>query len=219
MAVALAALPVAPAAHAQAPGTAQPAGSPAPLLSPSADLQSALSQVQNTLASIEVRRWKASRGIRNQTRDNVDSIRQDMNQTLPGLLASADAAPESVPPSFAVYRNVDALYDVLLRVSAVANISAPRDDAEAIASALQQLEMARSRLGDAILRVSQHQEVQIREFRTAIRAAKAAAAAPPKEIVIDDGPVRSSRKRRVRREIHHKREEKRTAATPKSESR
>lgn len=218
MAVALAALSLAPTAQAQVPATSQPAGSPAPALSPSADLQSALSQVQNTLTVVEVRRWKASRGIRRQTRDNVVSIQQDMSQTLPGLLAAADAAPESVPQSFAVYRNVDALYDVLLRVSAVADFSAPRDDAEAIAGALQQLETARSRLGDAILRVSQHQELQIGEFRSAIQAARAAAAAPPKQIVIDDGPVRSSRKRRERKVIHHKREEKHAAGTPKSGS-
>ena len=211
-------LAVFPAAQAQVPGVSQPASSPSPVGSPSANLRQALSQVQNTTTNLEIRRWKVSRGVRRQTEDNVDSIQQDLTQALPGLLTTADAAPESVPPTFAVYRNVDALYDVLLRVSAIADFAAPRDDAEAIAASLQQLEAARSRLGDAILRVSQHHEVQLREFRTAIRAAKAAAAKPPRETVIDDGPVRSSRtrKRRDRREIHHKREEKHEAGTPKS---
>ena len=217
MAVVLAVFPLAPSTQAQTSGTSQAAAGGVPSLSPSADLRPALSQVQSALEGLDVRRWKASRGIRRQTQDNVESIQQDMQQTLPHLLGTADSAPESVPPSFAVYRNVDALYDVLLRVSAVADFSAPREDAESVAAALQQLETARSRLGDAILRVSQQHEAQIQEFRAAIQAAKAAAAAPPKQIVIDDGPARSSRSRRhlEKREIHHKPEEKPAAATPR----
>ncbi|HUY82040.1 MAG TPA: hypothetical protein VMU92_09990 [Acidobacteriaceae bacterium] len=196
---------------------AQPANNPPTMVSPSTDLRPALSQVQETTANLDIRRWKTSRGIRGQAQADVDSIQHDLTQTLPGLLVPADAVPESVPSSFTVYRNIDALYDVLLRVSEVADFAAPRDEAEAIAASLQELQAARSRLGDAILRVSQHHEAQMKEFKVAIRAARVAAAKPPHETVITDGPVRSSRRRKHKgkREIHPRREQKPDAGTPK----
>jgi hypothetical protein len=185
---------------------------------PSTVLRPALSQVQSTTANLDIQRWKTPREIRAQVQDNVGSIQQDLTQTLPGLLSAADAAPGSVPSSFAVYRNVDALYDVLLRVSEVANYAAPRDEAYTIASTLQQLEAARAHLGDAILRVSQQHETQIKEFEAVIRAAKAAQAAPPRESIVDDGPVaRSSTTRRhtERKTTHRKHEKKTESGAPK----
>jgi len=197
----------------------QPSNQASAEMSVSAVLRPALTEVQSTTANLNIRRWKTSREVRGQVQDNVGSIQQDITQTLPGLIATADAAPAAVPPTFAVYRNVDALYDVLLRVSEVANYAASRDEAETIASALQRLEAARAHLGDAILRISQQQEAQIHEFKVAIQAAKAAQATPAREIVVDDGPQRSSRARRhtVHR-VTHKKEVKKTeppASAPK----
>lgn len=184
--------------------------------SPSVVLRPALAEVQSTTANLNISRWKASGGIRRATQDDVGSIQRDLSQTLPGLLASADAAPESVPASFAAYRNVDALYDVLLRISAVANLAAPGDEADAIASSLQHLESARAKLGDAILHASQLRDAQMREFEAAIRAARAAQAAPKKETVIEDGPARASERRRSEKKVVHRHHVKEPAKKPAS---
>ena len=213
MALALAVFSATITVSAQMAATAQPVAHTSAGPSPSSLLQQALSNVQSTTADLDISRWRTSREMRSATQEDIDSIQHDLNQTLPGLLAPADAAPGSVPPTFAVYRNVDALYDVLLRVSEVAVFAAPGDEADAIASSLQQLEEARSRLGDSILRTSQQHEAQIAEYKEVIRAAKAAQAAPPKEIIINDGPAGTSEtgRRTERKTVRRKREEKKPA--------
>lgn len=155
-------------------------------------LQPALSEVNNTVGSLNVARWKAPGEIRNQTQQNVVSIQNDINNTLPGLTSQADAAPGSVPPAFAVYRNLDALYDVLLRVVQTANIAAPSSEQAALVSALTHLESTRTSLAQTILGNSQSQEAELTRLRAAIQAAKAAPPPPPKSTVVNDGPSTTS---------------------------
>jgi hypothetical protein len=161
----------------------------------SAILQPALSDVQSTTSGLNISRWKAPGSIREAAQQNIDSIQRDLGNTLPGLIAQADAAPGAVSPSFAVYRNLDALYDVLLRVSETANLAAPDNEAVSIANSLQKLEAARTQLGDSILHLSQRNEAQLVTLVAAVKSAKAAAAAQKRETVVDDGPVKTPAKR------------------------
>lgn len=193
-----------------------PAPNPPQPTQPSTLLQPALANVQGTTAALNISKWKTSRGIRQTTQSDVDSIQRDLGSTLPGLMAKADAAPGSVPPSFAVYRNLDALYDVLLRVSQTADLAAPSREAEALASSLRGLEAARSALGDSILSTSQKHEARIVSLESAIRTVRTAPV-ERKEAVIDDGPAKHPT-RRTRRKIVHKKPEHKTAPAPKTAS-
>ena len=177
-----------PAADAQ-PATPAPA-----VVAPSSILQPALSGVQSTTANLNISKWKAPGSVRQAAQRDVDSIQNDLGRTLPNLLASADAAPASIPPSFAVYRNVDALYDVLLRVSETADLAAPENEASSVADALQRLEAARTQLGDTILGVSQRQEAQIVALVAEVRSAKASPSTQHHETVVDDGPAKTPSK-------------------------
>lgn len=177
------------------PGQTVAAGAQ-PIVRPSsAILQPALSDVQSTTSGLNISRWKAPGSIREAAQQNIDSIQRDLGNTLPGLIAQADAAPGAVSPSFAVYRNLDALYDVLLRVSETANLAAPDNEAVSIANSLQKLEAARTQLGDSILHLSQRNEAQLVTLVAAVKSAKAAAAAQKRETVVDDGPVKTPAKR------------------------
>ena len=175
-----------PAADAQS-------ATPAPTVAaPSSILQPALSEVQSVTANLNIARWKAPGSVRQAAQQDVDSIQNDLGRTLPNLLASADAAPASIPPSFAVYRNVDALYDVLLRVSGTAELAAPDNEASSVVGALQRLQSARTQLGETILGMSQRQEAQIVALVAEVRAAKARPAAQSHDNVIDDGPAKTT---------------------------
>lgn len=200
---------------------------PAPA-TPSAVLRPALSDVQAVTAGLNISKWKTSGNIRSATQEDVNSIQRDLGATLPSLLAQADAAPGSVPPAFAAYRNLDALYDVLLRVSQTADMAAPSSEATAIAASLQRLESARAALGDSILRESQQHEADIVTLQREIRAA-VAVPVTRKETVIDDGPAKATtRHTRRRRTVTHKKAESRkpisgtatkpSPATPTSQS-
>lgn len=156
-------------------------------------LQPTLSQVSQAVVALNISHWKAPSAVRSATQQNVDSIQRDLNNTLPGMLATADAAPESVSAVFPVYRNIDALYDVLLRVSQTAMLAAPENEAASITNALSKLESARNDLGNAVLTASKNNEDEAAKLRAVIQQMAAAKAAePPKTTVIDDGPVKST---------------------------
>lgn len=167
---------------------------PAPAAQKVSDLlHPALNQVSQAIVSLNISRWKAPGEVRAATQQNVDSIQRDLNNTLPGLLAAADAAPETVSAVFPVYRNIDALYDVLLRVSQTAMLAAPDNEAGSVTSALSKLESARNDLGNAILTTSKNNEAEAAKLQAAIQQAAAAKAAePPKTTIVDDGPVKST---------------------------
>jgi len=171
---------------------AQSSPPPAPPAAFSGAVRPALSQVAQTLNGIDVHRWKAPNSVRDAVDEDVASIQRDLSGTLAGLLQQSDAAPGSVPAAFAVYRNVDALYDTLLRVVETAELAAPDPDATSLQTALKSLEDARANLGDAILSGSETQQAELNRLRAAIQAAAAAQRAAPVRVrttVIDDGPA------------------------------
>jgi hypothetical protein len=155
----------------------------------SGTLRPALAQVGQSLGGVTIKRWKAPSEVRSAADQDVSSIQHDLNGTLAGLLQQADAAPGSVPAAFAVYRNVDALYDTLLRVVLTANLAAPEDEATSLQAALATLASARSTLGQTILNSSQAQETELSRIRMALSKAAATQRAPTTTTVVDDGPA------------------------------
>jgi len=167
----------------------------------SAILQPALADAQSAISALNISRWKAPGEVKGEAQQNAASIQRDLSDTLPGLLTRADAEPNAVPPAFAVYRNLDALYDVMLRVYGTASIAAPQNEADSLLSALRRLESARAQLGDAILSSSQADEAQMVKLQAALKTATAAPppSAPEKTSVIDDGPTPASSSKKKRK--------------------
>lgn len=160
----------------------------------SSTLRPALAQVGQALGGISIRRWKAPNEVKSAADQDVQSIQKDLSGTLSGLLDQADAAPGSVPAAFAVYRNVDALYDTLLRVVLTANLAAPDNEVNSLQGALSSLESARGSLGDSILNTAQSQTAELVRMRTALSRAAVAPKPPVTTTVVDDGPVTSPSK-------------------------
>src|SRR6185437_4249081 len=145
----------------------------------------ASAHLRRTLNSINVPKWKAPGDVRQTTASDVDSMQRDVSDTLPNLINTALADPAKISPAFSVYRNVDALYDVLLRVSETAQL-AGSNDARMLEEQRATLEESRTQLGAALLQSSQAQDAEVMHLRTT-----AAAATPPPaatKTVIDDGP-------------------------------
>jgi hypothetical protein len=162
--------------------------SPANSAAISAIVQPALQDVQGVSGSLNTAKWRTSNDVKASTDRNLSSIQRDLAETLPNLLSQADNAAGAVGPVFAVYRNVDALYDVLLRVNQTAMIAAPPGEAASVESALQRLESARKQLGDVINTSAADREGQIVKLQTALKAATAPPPLPAKPAVVDDGP-------------------------------
>ncbi|WP_124848379.1 hypothetical protein [Acidipila sp. EB88] len=150
---------------------ATPAATASSMLSP------ALGTLRQSLAAVHLDKWKAPGGVREEANSNIASITRDLDGTLPGLLATADAAPGVVSQNLPVFRNVDALYDVLLRVVETADLSAPDTDTDRLHTALSTLEDARRNFGDLLQGAAVAQEQQLASTTAQLRA-QAAVSAP-----------------------------------------
>ena len=157
----------------------------------------AVAHLRRSLDSINVPKWKAPGDVRQTTLSDVDSMQRDVAGTLPKLIDVALGDPAKVSPAFAVYRNVDALYDVLLRVSETAQLAGASRDATLLEDQRAALEESRTQLGAALLGLAQAQDAEVVHLRTA--AVVAAPPPAPTKTVIDDGPATKTRtaKKRV----------------------
>ena len=142
-------------------------------------MQPALGTLQQALDAVRLDKWKTSNTLRQEADANINSIRHDLDTTLPPLLATADAAPDSITHVLPAYRNIEALYDVVLRVSAVARLSAPSQQSAALEQAMLSLDDARRALGDHLQLSASTQEKKIVDLQTALRAVPPAPAPAP----------------------------------------
>ena len=152
---------------AAARGQAAPAAPP-PGRFAIASLRPALANVQNTIASLSVSRWKAPAETRAAVQQDIGSMQRDLNATLPGLMAQAEANPAALSPAFAVFRNLDALYDVLLRVTETAALAGSGSDAGSLEDARAGLEDGRGKLGTWLLQSISAQDAQVVHLQTAL---------------------------------------------------
>jgi hypothetical protein len=181
---------------AQVPAAAPAAASaPAVAKSPSALMQPGIDAVKAALAAVKVDKWKAAGPVKDETTANLASINRDVEGTLPGLLAAADAAPDSVVKVFPAYRNVDALYDVVLRVSAVGRLSAPAQEAAALTDALTSLDAGRRALADRMQEGALAGEKRVVDLQASLKAVPAAAPAPVCPTVAPATPAKKPAKK------------------------
>lgn len=163
--------------------SAQAVGGPGAAAVPTASslITPALGQLRQGLSGLRLDKWKVPGPVREETNGNIGSITRDLDGALPGLLATADGAPGVISKNLPVFRNVDALYDVLLRVVETADLSAPARDADALHQGLTALDNARRAMGDAMetAAVSQEQQVNTLEERLKAQAAAARPVVPP----------------------------------------
>jgi len=160
----------------QTPGSAAPAPIAARATA-SATVQPALGTLRQTVDGLNIERWKVSKAVREATVANIGSIRRDLDTTLPGLLGTADAAPNSVAGTLPVSRNLGALYDVLLRVTVIADAAAPPEQAASLAQAMTSLEGARRALDDRLQGGAVTQEQRVADLQKTL-AARPATVAP-----------------------------------------
>ena len=157
---------------------ASPAEAQAPS-TPSEILQPSLSTLQPTLDALRTDKWKTSGAAREETEANISSIRRDLETTLPPLLATADGAPSSIAQVLPAYRNIEALYDVLLRVAAVARSFAPSQQSAPLEQVMASLDAARRDLGDQLQSAALTQDQQVRDLQAKLHAIPAAPVPAP----------------------------------------
>jgi hypothetical protein len=184
-----------PAQTAQSP----PGTAPARTAIDTQPVQFAADSLRQTVLTVNVDHWKAPKEVKSVAQDDISSIINDLTAVLPGLLRTAQASPASFKPAFEVYRNVNALYDVVLRVSQAAAFTGASDDAASLQAVLGNLAKARNNLSNSLAAASEQRDVELAQLRMKVQPQSGTngQSTGPKRVVVDDGPQKSSRKSKI----------------------
>lgn len=142
---------------------------------------------QADLSKLRIEKWKTNGSDKKQALGYVDSIQRNLQGALPEIIGQLRNAPEDLPTTFKLYRNLDALYDVLNMVAEGAQSFGGKDDTQALANDLNDFEGSRKQIAERIENLSSAKEAELTRLRGQLKTLQAQVEAePPKKVVVDD---------------------------------
>ena len=143
--------------------------------------------LQEDLSRTRIDRWKTDSANKRQTQANVESIQRNLQSALPEIVAQLNNAPEDMAASFKLYRNLDALYDVVGSVAESAGAFGSKDEFQSLSNDLSSLESIRRSFGERVQNLAASKESELTRLRGVVKNMQAAAPpAPPKKVIVDD---------------------------------
>jgi hypothetical protein len=150
-------------------------------------LETTAKAAQDDLSKLRIEKWKTDGNTKKQALNNVDSIQRNLQSALPEIIGQLRNSPEDMPATFKLYRNLDALYDVLGSVAESAGAFGPKDDFQSVSNDLNSFEGTRRQLAERLANLASSKEQEIARLRAELKTAQAAIpAAPAKKVVVDD---------------------------------
>ena len=181
------------AASAQSPSPNPPAPSAPVSYSSATQLNQLLTQLEQVsqttqidLAGTRIDHWKTDSNTKRQTQANVESLQRNLKAALPEIIGQMRNSPENLAASFKLYRNLDALYDVLSSVVEAAGAFGSKDEFQALDNDFNTIETARRTLAERMQGLAESKEGELAQLRIQVRNAQPIVAAPPKKVVVDD---------------------------------
>ena len=142
--------------------------------------------MQADLSRMRIEKWKSDSGSKRQAQTNAESIQRNLQSALPEIMAQLNNAPEDMAATFKLYRNLDALYDVVGSVTESAGAFGSRDEFQSLSNDLNSLESIRRSLGERLQNLASSKETELARLRTQVKQMQAAPPPPPKKVVVDD---------------------------------
>ncbi len=194
-------------AVAQSQPTAQPVSTPVPtaLPAPAANISAMLGRLdqisqsmQINLAKLRIDHWKTDSSTKAQAEGNVTSLQRNLSSALPNVVGEVRNDPANLTNGLKLYRNVNALYEVLSSVTEYAGAFGSKEEFRSLGTDAANLDNARRLLADQLEGLASVKETQIVQLRNQATAAQAAAPSlPPKKIVVDDNaPAKKTAKKK-----------------------
>ena len=184
---------------AAAQNAAQAAGSPSQNASAPAGLQPILAQIDQSaqqaavdIAKLRIEKWKADSSSKQQAQANADSLQRNLSSALPAITSGVRAAPQALAPSFKLYRNLSALYDVLSGLTESAGAFGPQQDFDALKQQTEAFDGYRRSVGDYLETLTASKDSELR--RLSQSQTQSVTTKPKKVIVDDDIPAPSKKK-------------------------
>ncbi len=161
-----------------------PVGNVQPLLS---NLNDVVTSTRITLAKLRIEKWKTQSEVKRRLQSDAQSIDRNLKEAVPSLVQGLQANPQSLSANFAMYRNLDAVHDVLNLLTQSAGALAPDDEYAALANNADRMDEVRRTFADRMESLSASKDAELAQFKAGgAMGAKAGPAQPPKKIIIDD---------------------------------
>jgi len=150
-------------------------------------LEATSKSTQADLSKLRIEKWKMSGSDKKQALGYVDSIQRNLQGALPEIIGQLRNATEDLPTTFKLYRNLDALYDVMNMVAEGVQSFGGKDDMQSLANDLSDFEGSRKQLAARIENLSSSKEAELARLRGQLKTLQAQVEAEPaKKVVVDD---------------------------------
>jgi hypothetical protein len=174
-------------------GGVSQAGAAAPAAAIDPELNGMLRQIEQLasninldLGKLRVDKWKADSASKRQAEGNIDSMQRNLTAALPEFITAVRNSPRNVAPEFRLYRNLNALSDVLNSVAESAGAFGAKDQFERLAADINGLEAARTAFGKRVESLAEAQALELAQLRQQLLQAKAQQSATAKTVVDDN---------------------------------
>lgn len=164
-----------------------------------ADVQRTSEATAVDIAALRVDKWKADSNSKRQAQENSNAILRNLQNALPSVMAEVRAAPENLGPQFNLYRNLDAIFDVLGSQAELAGAFGAKSEYQSLSRDLGNIERLRRTLAERIQNLASSRDTELARLRNEIRSAQASAAPPKKVIVDDEEPPKKPVKKKARK--------------------
>jgi len=148
------------------------------------NLEQASQSAQDDLSHLRIEKWKTDSGTKRQTENDTQSVLRNLQNALPSMVGELKNAPESLPSTFKLYRNLDALYDVMNSLVESAGAFGGKEEFQSLNKDLGAIEEARRAFAQRMDKLASAKENEIGQLRVELQNARAAI--PPKKTVVDD---------------------------------
>jgi hypothetical protein len=162
------------------------------------ELEQASQGAQGDLSKLRIEKWKTDSSNKRQTASNVESIQRNLHSALPAMITELRGSPESLPTTFKLYRNLDALYDVFSSVVELAGAFGSKDEFQSLDNDLSVIEKTRRTFADRMETLAGAKETELTRLRAQVKTGQVAASPQtPKKVIVDDTepPKKPVRKR------------------------
>jgi hypothetical protein len=155
--------------------------------------------LNSDVGKLRVERWKIDSATKHQTSENIGSIQRNITAALPALITAVRTSPQSLAANFKLYRNLNALYDVVASVSESAGAFGRREEYDLMSPHAAALDEDRRNYGEYLQQMTATADDRLAAAERAQAAAVAAQQqAPPKKIIVDDNePVAPPKKKKA----------------------
>lgn len=173
---------------------------------PASDLAGTLARIDQTansaaldVAKLRIEKWKADSGDKQQLQANADSVERNLTAALPGMTTAVRNAPQDFAANFKLYRNMNALYDVMKTLTEASASFGSKQDYQTLAPYADSIDGYRRSLADYLEALSASKDAELARLRSQSRPGQAGNAQPKKVIIDDNAPAsRKSAKKKTK---------------------